>query len=36
MKVTVCDICGKPIYRHTLHTYTLRKRIWETETFGKK
>lgn len=36
VKDRVCDICGNSIYRHAAHTYTIRKRFWETEVFGRR
>lgn len=36
IKTRICDICGESIYQHAAHTYTIRKRMWETETLGKR
>lgn len=36
VKTRICDICGESIYRHAAHTYTIRKRLWEYETIGRR
>ena len=36
IKDRICDVCGCSVYRHAAHTYTIRKRFWETETIGRR